>query len=385
MDNTRASVSKQLPVFFCFFVMGFVDLVGIATNYVKADFALSDSLANLCPSMVFFWFLIGSVPTGILMNRLGRKRTVLLSIGVTTLALLIPLLAYSFASLMLSFALLGMGNTLMQVSLNPLIADIVSKDRLAGSLTFGQFVKAIASFIAPFIAAWGAMYYENWRILFILFAVVGILSFFWLIFTEIKEQKYETQNASFVATLSLLKDPFILLAFIGIMCHVGIDVGTNVTAPKLLIERLGIGLEEAGYVTSIYFLCRTAGCLTGSFLLNRISDRKVFLFSVIVMLIALTGLLFADSVTWIHIFIGMIGLGNSNVFSVIFAYALRNQPQKQNEVSGLMIMGLFGGTVFPLVMGFASDLYGQGAAVAVMLIGAIYLLLYFKQLKNLSK
>lgn len=81
MNNNNNSLAKLLPMMLCFFAMGFVDLVGIASNYVKADLNLTDSQANIFPSLVFFWFLIFSVPTGMLMNRIGRKKTVLLSFG----------------------------------------------------------------------------------------------------------------------------------------------------------------------------------------------------------------------------------------------------------------------------------------------------------------
>lgn len=84
---------RLIPVMLCFFAMGFVDLVGIASNYVKADLALTDAQANIFPSLVFFWFLIFSVPTGMLMNRIGRKRTVLLSLAVTAVSLMLPLSA----------------------------------------------------------------------------------------------------------------------------------------------------------------------------------------------------------------------------------------------------------------------------------------------------
>ena len=108
----------MVPVMFSFFVMGFVDLVGIASNYVKADLQLTDSTANIFPSLVFFWFLIFSVPTGLMMNRIGRKRTVLLSLIVTAVALALPLCSHSFAVMLTAFSLLGIGNTLMQTSLN---------------------------------------------------------------------------------------------------------------------------------------------------------------------------------------------------------------------------------------------------------------------------
>ena len=84
-----------LTVMLAFFTMGFVDLVGIASNYVQKDLALSDSQANILPSLVFFWFLIFSIPTGMLMNRIGRKKTVLLSIIVTAVSLIIPIFGSS--------------------------------------------------------------------------------------------------------------------------------------------------------------------------------------------------------------------------------------------------------------------------------------------------
>lgn len=144
-----------LPLMFSFFVMGFVDLVGIASNYAKADYQLTDTTANFLPSLVFFWFLLFSVPTSILMNKIGRKRTLLLSLCVTMAALLLPVFNKSFAGMLAAFSLLGIGNTLMQTSVTPLLSTVVSDDELSSALTFGQFVKAIASFLAPLIAAWG--------------------------------------------------------------------------------------------------------------------------------------------------------------------------------------------------------------------------------------
>ena len=79
VTNRKSFLLQIIPVMLCFFVMGFVDLVGTASNYVQKDLSLTDAQANLFPSLVFFWFLIFSVPTGMLMNRIGRKRTVLIS------------------------------------------------------------------------------------------------------------------------------------------------------------------------------------------------------------------------------------------------------------------------------------------------------------------
>ncbi len=378
---------QLIPVMLCFFAMGFVDLVGIASNYVQADLGLSDSAANIFPSLVFFWFLIFSVPTGILMNRIGRKNTVLLSLAVTVVSLILPVFGESYALMLAAFSLLGIGNALMQTSLNPLITNIIKGDKLASTMTFGQFVKAIASFMAPYIAMWGATaaipsFGLDWRVLFPVYGVIGILAALLLGLSTIEREQVADKASGFAACFKLLGNPIVLLSFLGIMCHVGIDVGTNTTAPKLLMERLGMTLTEAGFATSLYFIFRTVGCLSGSFILSRFSHRKFFLFSVILMALAMVGMFFGTGKAILYGAIALVGFGNSNIFSIVFSQALLAVPEKQNEVSGLMIMGLFGGTVFPLLMGFASDAVGQAGAIAVMAVGVIYLFTYLNKVSK---
>lgn len=384
--NKKTSLAVFLPVMLCFFTMGFVDLVGIASNYVQQDLGLSDAKANIMPSLVFFWFLIFSVPTGVLMNRIGRKKTVLLSIIVTAVSLALPLFGTSYPLMLISFSLLGIGNALMQTSLNPLIGNIVSADRLASTLTFGQFVKAIASFLAPYIAMWGATQAIpslglGWRVLFPIYMVIAVVAVIALSSTRIEEEKAD-KASGFKDCFSLLGRPFILLCFLGIMCHVGIDVGTNTTAPKLLMERLGFGLDEAAFATSLYFIFRTAGCFSGSFILRYLSSKVFFGISSAMILAGLGGMFFVDTQALLYICIALVGFGNSNIFPIIFSQALLSEPARQNEVSGLMIMGLFGGTVFPLAMGYAADMFGQAGSVAVMTVGAIYLLIYTLMIKK---
>lgn len=370
-----------LSVMLCFFTMGFVDLVGIASNYVKADLGLTDSQANIMPSLVFFWFLIFSVPTGLLMNKIGRRNTVLLSIVLTIGSLVVPIFGDTYPMMLVAFSLLGIGNAIMQTSLNPLVSNLVSGNRLASTMTLGQFVKAIASFLAPIIAAWGTTaaiptFGLQWRILFPIYAIVGLVATIALFATNIKEEPAD-EASSVVSCLKLLGKPFVLLCFIGIMCHVGIDVGTNTTAPKLLVERAGMTIGAAGFATSVYFIFRTIGCFTGSFILRFFSAKSFFFVSALMIAGGLAGLFYASTEMSIYLCLALIGYGNSNIFSIIFSQALLSEPKKKNEVSGLMIMGLFGGTLFPLAMGYATDfIQSQSGAVAVMAVGALYLLIY---------
>ncbi len=385
-SNKLATVS----VLFCFFCMGFVDLVGIASNYVKEDLHLTDSVANVFPSLVFFWFLVFSVPTGVLMNRIGRKKTVLLSLVVTAVSLLMPLFGETFPVMLASFSLLGIGNALMQTSLNPLMMCVMRGGNLASMLTFGQFVKAIASFIAPYLAMWGATQAipslgYDWRILFLIFFVVCVLATCVLASISIEEPVSSDKTGvgtQFVNAFRLLGTPIVLLSFLGIVCHVGIDVGTNATAPKLLMERAGMTLNEAAFATSLYFVFRTIGCLTGSFFLRVMKTKHFFVISVILMALSMVCMFAGTTKLVLYAGIALVGYGNSNVFSMCLSTALQSVPEKQNEVSGLMIMGLFGGTVFPLAMGLASDAMGQAGAVLCMAVGVVYLFTYIPRLKQ---
>jgi fucose permease len=380
--KNKSSISKVLPVLFGFFIMGLVDLVGIATNYVKLDFALSDTLANMLPMTLFLWFAILSVPTGILMNKLGRKPTVIISMAISMLAMLLPLVSYTFPMILIAFGLLGIGNTIIQVSLNPLLTNVVRGERLTSSLTLGQFIKAIAAFLGPVIAGVAAGSFGNWKLVFLFFAVITVISGLWLQLTSIEKEQVNQASSSFASSFGLLKDKTIRMLFMAIVFVVGVDVGLNTTIPKFLMDRCGILLGQAGLGTSLYFVARTVGTFIGAILLVKLSERKFFIMSMLVAIPSLVVMLLSDNLWSISTLIFIVGLAVANVFSIIFSAALKKLPEQANEISGLMIMGVAGGAVLPLIMGITADLFGQTAGMAIILIAFSYLLFSAFKLKE---
>ena len=362
-----------LPILFGFFVMGFVDVVGILTNYVKHDFGLSDTLANLIPMMVFLWFAIFSIPTGMLMGCIGRRNTVGVSLGITFVAMLLPLFLYDFASVLLAFALLGIGNTILQVSLNPMVASVVSPGKITSVLTLGQFLKAVSSFLGPLIAGTAASFWGDWKWIFAVYAVTTLLSVVWLLAGVHEEEQKMVQSSTFTMVGSLLKDRYIGMLFLGILFIVGIDVGLNTTIPKLLIEKTGMAVSEAGLGSSLYFSARTIGTFVGAFPLARVASDRFMQYSIGIGLISLVLLLLADSLLWISILVVIIGLACSNVFSIIFSYALRHLPERDNEISALMIMGVSGGALVTPLMGILSEGVGQAAGLSLLVLCLLYL------------
>ncbi len=366
-------MKKILPVLFGFFVMGFCDVVGIATSYVKEDFGLSETLAGFLPSALFIWFLILSVPIALLMNKIGRKATVQLSNVVTFVAMLIPFFVYSFASTMVAFALLGIGNTLLQVSLNPLLTNVVKGDSLTSSLTAGQVVKAVSSFAGPFIALFAAVQLGNWQYLFPIYAAITLLAALWLMVTPIEEEPSEA-TSSIGSTFALLSDKNILFCVLGIVAVVGLDVGMNTVTPKLLMERVGWDVSQAALGSSVYFLCRTAGAFIGAILLIKMGDKPYLRWNMAGAAVAMAALFFAQGEVMNLVFVGAIGFLASSIFAVLFSLAMKARPEKANEISGLMITGVCGGAIAPPLMGFATDAIGsQNGSLIVLAVCVAYL------------
>ena len=365
-----------LPILFGFFIMGFCDVVGISSSYIKQDFGLSDAAAGFIPSMVFIWFFAFSLPIGIVMRRIGRKNMVLISMLFTTIAMIMPVAVYTFVSVLIAFALLGIGNTILQVSLNPLMGNLLAGRQLASGLTAGQFVKALSSFCGPIVAAWAVNLFGDWRYMFPIFALITLFSAVWLFFAPIPRERVVDRAISYKEVVSLLKDRTILMLFLGILFIVGVDVGINTVTPKLLMERSAMSLQEAGYGISLYFACRTIGAFIGAFLLTRISPVGFFRVSMSVSILAFVILFFTADTELILAMIGILGFFCANVFSILFSEALQVRPEYANELSGLMIMGISGGAIIPPCMGLFAEWTGsQYGALAVLAICLVYLLI----------
>lgn len=381
-NRSQTGWTPVIAVFFGFFIMGFVDIVGIATNYVKIDFRLSSSLANTLPMMVFLWFAVFSIPAGILMGRIGRKKTVLLSLAITTLAMIIPYIRYDFTWVLVAFSLLGISNTILQVSLNPLVASLFNKEKTASVLTTGQFIKSISSLSGPLIVGVTSAYFENWRITFLLFSAISLLSVLLLSFSKIQETGYGSQQSSFRSVLGLLKNKYILYCFLSILLIVGLDVGINTSAPEILMKRAGLEISRAGLGSSVYFTAKTIGTFLGAILLLRTEPFKFLRLSLIIAILSFIPLMLGTGLWSMLAAIFIIGLTCANVFSIIFSLALNKLPDRSNEISALMIMGVSGGAVILPIQGVVNDGFGLMASLSVLLICLILNLLFTHNLKE---
>lgn len=373
-------ISNIGAVLFSFFVMGFCDIVGISSDYAREAFGWSQGMAGLLPSMVFVWFLFLSVPVGIKMNKWGRKNTVLLGMVVTIVGMMIPLIGTSWSCL-IGYAALGIGNAILQVSENPLIKNVVTDEKiLTSSLTAGQVVKAVSSFCGPFVMllavnVFGGSDKHYWYLAFPILGFITLLSALWLILSPIEREPIEKTNVTVGETFALLKNPTILLLFFGIFFAVAIDVGTNFVSSKIMINRYGWSVAEAGMAPQVYFICRTIGAFLGVFFMTKVSDMVYYRWNIITCIVVIVSLAFIQlPETWALAQIGAIGFLCSCIFPIIYSMAVQAEPDKANLISGLMITAVAGGGAATPFIGFATDAAGTiTAGVCVLLLCAGYL------------
>jgi MFS transporter, FHS family, L-fucose permease len=373
MTTQKVNVTRIMPVLMAFFVMSFVDLVGIGVDRVSKDMNLSATLAQLIPSAAFLWFLLLSVPVGVMQSRLGKRFMLNIGMGVTALGLLVPYFFYTFEMVLIGFALLGIGNTIVQVSANPLLVDVVPGNRTSSFLSFSQFVKAIGSMIGAPLAAVLAARFGDWKLLFLVFGIVSILSVLWLGSVKIDEVKQTAVKATFSSSFKLLGTGFVMLMVLSIFIVVGVDVGFNSNSGQFLIKHFAIDQTAAESGRSVYFFGRMLGTFAGALLLTRISSRKFFMWTSLLGILCLVAILLIPSpaVAWGLVF--MIGLSVANIWPLVFSIAVDKYPTRSNEISGLMMMAICGGAVIPLIIGWVSDLSNVAFGMSILILCMIYL------------
>lgn len=374
----HSSILTVLPVLFGFFVMGFCDIVGISSDYVQRTFNWSSTMTGFVPSMVFIWFLFLGIPVGNQMNKWGRKNTVLISMAITVLGMILPLLVYNSATCIVAYALLGIGNAILQVSLNPLLNNVITnKAFLTSSLTAGQVIKAVSSLVGPEIVLLAVAHFgdDKWYYCFPILGAITLLSAIWLMMTPIKREETiaQSEKLSMGDTFALLKDRTILLLFLGIFFIVGVDVATNFISSKLMAVRFGWTMEQVKFAPQVYFLSRTIGALLGAFLLVRIAEMKYFRVNILLCIISLLVLILVENDIVNLICIGGVGFFASSVFSIIYSMAFQARPEKANQISGLMITAVAGGGVVTPAIGYAIGTVGIIGGVFVILVCVLYL------------
>ena len=382
MVTNKTKTHKLLPVLLSFIVMGFVDIIGVATGYIKQDFDLTNFAVQFLPMMVLLWFFVLSVPAGILQDKLGKRKMLNIGIWIQAFGMVLPFIHYSFPMMFVAFLMLGVGNTLIQVSTNPLLQDVSPPEKLSSLLSTGQFIKAIISFAGPLITTFLATRFGDWKLIFAVYGVTSIVVAIWLGSTPIQESKPEREPATFKSCFSLLKNRFIFLMTLSIFLIVGAEVAINTNIANILMVKFGVTLERAAIGISIFFAGEMVARLIGAILLNWIKPRPFLLLISFIALAGIVGVLISPGYIVALLFIFLIGLGAGNMFPVIFTLALEKMPNRSNEISGLLVMAISGGAFIPPIVGFVSTVVTPLASMFVIGLCMLYVLwisLYVKR------
>lgn len=379
----QIKLQHLIPVLLSFFVMSFTDLVGTSVDELTQSVETPRYVLQLIPFVAFIWFFLLSVPVGIWQDRIGKKKTLNWGILVTAIGLFVPLIGNTLPIILIAFSLLGIGNTIIQVSANPLLVDIVPTDKASSYMSFSQFLKSIGSMIGPFVAAilgpkLAVTLGDNsgigtWRYGLYLFGFIAFLSWGWLASVTMEELKSTGGRASVSSCFKLLKNKFVAMMVFGIFLVVGIDVAMNSNIGNFLEIKLGINPETAKYGKSLYFFAKMIGTFVGAILLTKLTSRKFLVGSSVLTIIALIILAFAlnEATAWATIFI--MSLGVSNIFPLVFTIAIGKMPERSNEISGLMMMAISGGAIIPVIVGLTMNI-SLAAGILVLVTCAVYLL-----------
>ena len=369
------SLVKTLPVFMAFYVMGFGDIVGVATGYAQRDFGLSSTLTQVLTMMAFVWFFLLSVPIGIFQDKNSKKKAVFLGILFFSASMIVPLVWDSYYGMLVAFTFLGIGNAIVQVSANPLMQDVSPPDKLSRNLTLSQFVKAIAGMLGPVIAAFCATKFGNWKLIYLVYLAICVLSLLWLQFTPIQETG-NTGRASFSSTLKLLlSDRKVTLLVLGTFVMVGFDVGMNTSIVNYLKTSFGVSQEEAIVGISIYFAALMVGRFLSAIILNNFSGNKMLFYCAILSVASFALLYLMPDFNSGRIAIFCVGLFTAAIFPLIFSAGLQYMPERANELSGLMIMSVCGGAVIPPIVGLLTDF--SNIMIALLLLGLCLVYIIF--------
>jgi FHS family L-fucose permease-like MFS transporter len=367
---------RALPIFFSFFVMGFVDVVGTLVAFAKREFHLSATQASLLPFFGFIAFAVVSVPAGVVADRRGKKFLLGVSLVLVLVGQLIPTVSIgSYALLLGAILLIGVGMAALQVAGNPIMRDVSAPGRYARNLTFAQFIKSLGSIAGPWLAsaitAWGLAWFR----IFPIFATVTLLTLLMVTALTVTETRESEARTGIGTSFALLGEPAVALAVLGIFLYVGAEVGLNSWLAEYLSSTFHLDLALATrYGPGLFFIALAAGRLVGSAVLNFIGARRFFLLTSLIGLAGLL-LLFAGSQPLALVGIGACGIGFANVWPLVFALTVERSPEHSGALSGLMCMAIVGGALLPAVMGAVADRQGATAAFAVPVGCFLYLTL----------
>ena len=360
-------------------------------------FNLSLSMAAFLPFSFFLAYGVMSIPSGFLVEYIGEKKVMVIAFFISFLGALIFSINPNYLFYFLSLFLIGSGMAMLQVSINPLLRIIGGEKEFAFNSVLGQLFFGLASFISPliysylitrlsvdglssnyFILFFKKITFPNlrWVSLYWIFSIVSFLMSVILIFTNFpdkenpKQEKKEKLNNYIV----LIKNPIVILYFFGIFSYVGLEQGIANWISKFLEIYYSLDPQIMGAkIISYFWGLMTLGTFSGLFLLKIIDSRRILIFFTSASIISLLMSLFGPLKVSLFSF-PLIGFFISTMWSIIISLALNSVPKDHGAFSGILVSGIIGGAVFPLIIGILADFAGLKVGMTLLLIPLLFIL-----------
>ena len=344
MSEEKISKRLLLPVLVGFFISGYSDIVAPLTGNIIVDLFPREVIGrvNFLPSMAFLWFLVLAVPIAAFMNRRGRKMAARIGFALSFVGLVVAFAAAfgpSLTGLFIGFGILGLGNTFIQMAMNPLLAVISPKDRMTAYLTVGQIVRnGTLLLVGPLALLFGA-WTGAWQWTLAVYALVALAGNVWFVFVDLPEQRDE-HPMGFAACFGLLRKRMVWISTLGIGAFIVADVGINFVGGQLIETDHSI-LSSTGF-----YAFRIIGTIVGYFVLTHYSDVKYLRYNMLAALVVVACMLFTRDADWIYVAMCAMGFLISCVFATFFAAATKAVAVREsNGVAGLMVFAISAGAI----------------------------------------
>lgn len=374
-----------LPILAGFFVMGFGGIIGTVMFQIKNECAAhADQISYLIPIFAYLWFVVISIPTGLMCGRIGRKKTVLVSLFVTIVAMALAFAANAerWWVYVVAYALIGVGNTIIQAALPALMSNVVAPELITSRISLGQFVKAICEALTPVFVYLTATALGNWKLLFPLYGLLTVVEAIWLLMTKIPDERDEVKvkdegeqrtATSFGSCFAMLRNPYVCAMTVGILFSVGADVGFSVAIPEYLKNVYRVEVNRAAMGPTVYFVAKTIAAFLGAIVFAKVSAAKCFPWCMGIGILATAAIPFVGTATAFFVCIFIVALMTANSFGMCMGLAIDKVPEKTNEITALMVMAIVGGGIVSALLGVAQRAFGPVGIVAVLFVCIAYL------------
>lgn len=343
-------------------------------------FSLSLTLVAFLPFAFFIAYGVMSIPSGMMIEKYKEKKVMITAFAVAFLGSLILALFPNYLSAVGSLFIIGCGMAMLQVVINPLLRTSGGEENFAFYSVLAQLIFGFASFVSPLVYsklvfAMGHDTKDNglltylytlvptqlpWISLYFLFVVI---CFFMILIIAVSkfpavELKQDEKAGALATHITLLKNKQVVLYFIAMICYVGSEQGVANWISQFLLSYHGLDPQKIGAETVAYFWgLMTAGGVLGLLLLKIMDSRIVLITFTGLAIISLTVALFGTSSMALIAF-PMVGFFASVIYPIIFSLALNSVSEHHGSFSGIMVTGIIGGAIVPLIVGWLGDNYG---------------------------